>query len=59
MLKKTTSNNANALTLPFREFLSPTAFELPEKLPEGDRAMGRTRRADGGGVQSGPLQGLG
>jgi hypothetical protein len=26
---------------------------------ERDRAMGRTRRADGGGVQGGPLQGLG
>jgi len=45
MLEK---NASNMLTLPFREFLSPTSFELPNKLPEKDWreigiALGRMR----------------
>jgi Domain of unknown function (DUF4326) len=48
MLEKRISNNNNALTLPFREFLSLTAFDLPKNLQEKDwrdigSALGRMR----------------
>jgi hypothetical protein len=48
MLEKRISNDKNALTLPFREFLSPTAFDLPKNLQEEDwrgigSALGRMR----------------